>query len=104
MPLDLRPDKYRVNNATGNSEPVSSTPYVRMVALGRPTIMLQAGVYYYESGEIVPHEKLVEFGLPTDFAKEGVRGMDPHPLAKGIIDKAEKDSIEQQAYRLVGGR
>lgn len=103
MGLDLRPDKYRVNGATGMSEPIESTPYVRMVALGRPTIYLQAGVYYFESGEIVPKDMLKEYGLVTDFTKESPRGLEPHPEVVKIIEANHVESLHQAAYRLVQG-
>ena len=102
MPLDPVVDKYRVNPATGIAEPVESKPIVTFVALGRPTIKLQAGIYYYEDGTIVPKEELDRCGLSSDFSN-GIRNMDVHPSVQKVIDATKAESIEAAAQRLMGG-
>lgn len=102
MPLDLHPDKYRVNGATGLSEPVESTPYVRYVAMGRPTIYLQAGVYYYESGEVVPDEKVREYGLSPTFDNGAPASMSVTPEVAAILEAQKQENMKKLALAAAG--
>lgn len=102
MPLDLSPDKARINPMTGLSEKIESFPYLRYVGLGRPTVFLQAGVYYYESGEIVPDEKVIEYGLYPTFEKGVPEGMSVPAEVAAILEAQKVEGFEEQARRLVG--
>lgn len=102
MPLDLSPDKARINPMTGLSEKIESFPYIRYVGLGRPTIYLQAGVYYYESGEVVPDEKVTEYGLTPTFENGVPEKMSVPAEVAAILEAQKTEGIEEQARRLVG--
>ena len=105
MPLDLQPYKYEIDEATGIAKLSHVVPSIRYMALGRPDVLFQGGVYYYENGEVVPAEKLAEYGLvlkPKTEKEANEQVMKPPKEIEDIVEEARADTMRQQAVRAAG--
>ena len=78
--LDRNIHKYEIDPVSGKATLKEVRPIRTLMAAGRPNVNIQAGRYYYDSGEEIPEAELKAMGLDPEM-KDGVpTHLAPNPI------------------------
>lgn len=90
--FDFRTHMWKVDPKSGVAVIEGKKPYKRLVARGRPTLMLRDGKYFYEDGTELSEEKLIEFGLKEGADIKEAVVMTPPKEVQDILDARNKEA------------
>ena len=90
--FDFRTHIYKIDPKSGAAVIDRTQPYKRLVARGRPTLMLRDGKYFYEDGVELSEAKLAEFGLKAGADTKEAVIMTPPKEVQDILEVRSKEA------------
>ena len=102
--LDRNIHKYEIDPTSGKATLMEVKPIRTLMAKGRPNINIQAGRYYFDSGEEIPAEELKSYGLDPEM-KDGVpTHLEPSKEVLAELGSNKVDALKNFARDIQKGR